>query len=77
MSLGHKKKSPYESRRKRIPLPDATEPHYAHLVEEDVHPFQALCGAEEVWENHGPEPPICPECLALYEGLTDPKEIKR
>ena len=76
--LGHKKKSPYESRRKRAqPLRDAAEPHYAHLVEEEVHPFQALCGAEEVWQNAGPEPPVCPECLAIYEGLDDAKEIVR
>ena len=55
-----------------------TEPRYSHLVETDVHPFQALCGAEQFWKNEGPEPPMCPECLAIYDKLDDPgKEIVR
>lgn len=50
---------------------------YAHIVEEDVHPYQALCGWEWNGTQLGPEPPVCPKCLALYEGVTDPKELVR
>ena len=54
-----------------------TEPRYAHLVEDSTHPYQALCGAEQVWHNEGPEPPMCPECLAIYKQLDGPKVIER
>jgi hypothetical protein len=48
---------------------------YAHLVEDGRHPFQALCGAEQVWQNEGPEPPICPKCLEIYESIDDPTKV--
>jgi len=49
---------------------------YAHIVEEDVHPFQGLCGAEVPGNREGPMPPICPKCLDLYAGITDPKSLE-
>ena len=43
---------------------------YAHIVEESVHPFQALCGKEFSGPREGPRPDeICPKCLAIFEGI--------
>lgn len=49
---------------------------YKHLVEEDVHPYQGLCGWEWDGRSDRPEPAdICPVCLDIYNGISDPKEI--